>query len=64
MDKKTVSSTEYFKNDLNKIDEYNFANFLNVVDIDKKSYFNITKTVNFINVDKISPNGFMSYQIL
>jgi hypothetical protein len=64
MDKKTVSSYEYFKNNLNKIDEFNFANFFNVVDIDKNSYFNITKTINFVNTDKISPNAYMSYQIL
>jgi hypothetical protein len=62
-DKIIVSSQEYFKNNNNKIDEYNFANIFNIVDIDKKSYFNITKTISFVNVDKISPELYLNYKI-
>jgi hypothetical protein len=62
-DKKVVSAQEYFKNNSNKIDEYNFANIFNIVDIDKKSYFNITKTITFVNTDKISPELYLNYTI-
>lgn len=64
MDKKTVSAQEYFKNSNYSIDEYNLANLFNVVDIDKKSYYNITKTIKFINVDQISSSAYMIYQVL
>lgn len=64
MDKKTVTAQQYFKNSEFSIDEYNLANLFNVVDLDKKSYYNITKTINFINIDKISSSAYMLYQVL
>jgi hypothetical protein len=63
-DKNLISSQEFFKNTNYKIDEYNLANFFNVVDIGKNSYYNIAKTINFINIDRISPNAYMTYQVL
>ena len=64
IDKKTISSQQYFKNTGFKIDEYKMSNICNVVDIDKNSYFNITKTIKFVNMEQISPNAYMTYQIL
>ena len=34
-----------------KLDQYNFANLFNVVQLGEKSYFNICKTIQFDNMD-------------
>ena len=60
MDKKTVSAQEYFKNSNYSIDEYNLANLFNVVDIDKKSYYNITKTIKFIKTKSGNPTNWIA----
>lgn len=34
------------------LDQYNFANLFNIIDLNEKSYFNISKTIYFDKVDK------------
>lgn len=64
MDKQSISSVEYYKNNTNKIDEYNFANLFNIVKNNEKYYYNLVKTIHFINQDKISTVHYSTYQIL
>lgn len=63
---------EYTTNKWHKIDElqnyeklnkYNFANLLSVVINGEKSYFNACKTINFKNIDDISPQYFTLYEV-
>lgn len=43
-----------------QLDKFNFANLFNVVDLSDKSYYNISKTINFQNVLDIE-NGYVDY---
>ena len=47
----------------NKLDQYNFANLFNVVNLGEKSYFNINKTIVFKNIDDIGLNYYSTYTI-
>ena len=48
---------------IKKLDQYDFANFFNVVNLGEKSYFNINKTIFFNNMDDISPSYYSTYII-
>lgn len=54
---------EIMKNDVDKLDMYNFANLFNVVELGENSYFNINKTINFKNVDYIPESLYSIYEI-
>ena len=61
--KTSISITQFNKKNQLNIDEYNFANFFQIVDCGQKSYFNISKTLNFINMDKVSPEYYGIYEV-
>lgn len=46
-----------------KLDQYDFANFFDVVNLGEKSYFNINKTINFNNMDKLQESQYNYYLI-
>lgn len=46
-----------------KLDQYNFANLFNVINLGEKSYFNINKTILFENMDDIPLSYYSSYII-
>jgi hypothetical protein len=46
-----------------KLNQYDFANLFNVVERGKNSYFNISKTINFINNEQILPSYYTMYEV-
>lgn len=46
-----------------ELNQYDFANLFNVVELGENSYFNICKTINFENIDDISPSLYYVYTI-
>jgi hypothetical protein len=46
------------------LDKYNFANLFNVVECGENSYFNISKTIRFDNIDSIPETLYKTYEIL
>ena len=48
-----IKNNVFDKNYTQKLDNYNFANLFNVVELGENSYFNISKTIRFDNVDNI-----------
>lgn len=47
----------------NQLDRYNFANFFSVIQMGQKSYFNISKTLIFNNIQFVNPSDFYQYQL-
>jgi hypothetical protein len=45
------------------LSEYNFANLFNVVQLGEKSYFNISKTLRFDNIQDIPEQYFNVYEL-
>ena len=43
------------------LDQYNFANLFNIIDLNEKSYFNLCKTIYFNYVDR---NNYNNYKIV
>lgn len=46
---------------IKKLDQYDFANFFNVINLGEKSYFNINKTITFDNMDDMSESYYSTY---
>lgn len=46
---------------IKKLDQYDFANFFNVINLGEKSYFNINKTIIFNNIDDTSESYYSTY---
>jgi nucleoid-associated protein YgaU len=60
---KTDKYNNIMTNIEDKLDQYNFANLFNVVQLGEKSYFNICKTIQFDNIDYI-PQSYIDYYIV
>jgi nucleoid-associated protein YgaU len=46
-----------------RLSEYNFANLFNVVQLGEKSYFNISKTLTFDNIQDIPEQYYTLYEL-
>lgn len=47
----------------NQLDKFNMANMFDVIQRGPNSYFNISKTIIFNNVEFIEPENFYQYQL-
>jgi hypothetical protein len=52
-----------FKDSNSLLDENNFANLFSVVDLGEKSYFNINKTINIVNLNDIPTSKYYIYEL-
>jgi len=49
--------------DNKSLSKNNLANIFKVVKIGKNSYFNLSKTINFLNTDDLTSNMYSAYQV-
>lgn len=63
---KTTTLNQFIKKNiqLNNISKYNFSNLFTVVNKGENSYFNMSTTINFSNLQLIPNNYFTYYKII
>lgn len=49
--------------DIKELDKYNFANFFKVINLGEKSYYNLYKTINFVNYADVDITKFDLYEV-
>ena len=49
--------------DNSTLSKNNLANMFNVVNIGKNSYFNLSRSINFLNTDDLLPEAYVTYEI-
>lgn len=63
---KTTSLNQFLKKNLltNNNSKYNFSNLFSVVNKGENSYFNMSKTINFSNLQQLPKEYFQYYKIV